>query len=66
MIKIIEERMNDNTLSRFPEFPIIPAFLMAQSVLNNSDNWTNYFEDDKQRTLLFLLSPIISFCLHLR
>ena len=41
--------------------PIIPAFLMAQSVLNNSENWTNYFENDKQRTLLFLLSPIISF-----
>jgi len=41
--------------------PIIPAFLMAQSVLNNSDKWTYYFDNDKQRTLLFLLSPIISF-----
>ena len=41
--------------------PIIPAFLMAQSVLNNSDKWTKYFDNDKQRTLLFLLSPIIAF-----
>ena len=41
--------------------PIIPAFLMAQSVFNNSDKWTNYFDNDNQRTLLFLLSPIISF-----
>ena len=41
--------------------PLIPAFLMAQSVLNNSDKWTNYFDDDKQRTLFFLLSPIIAF-----
>ena len=41
--------------------PIIPAFLMAQSVLNNSDEWTDYFDNDKQRTLLFLLSPIIAF-----
>ena len=41
--------------------PIIPAFLMAQSVLNNSDEWTNYFDNDKQRTLLFLLSPIVAF-----
>ena len=41
--------------------PIIPAFLMAQSVFNNSDMWTKYFDNDKQRTLLFLLSPIISF-----
>jgi hypothetical protein len=41
--------------------PIIPAFLMAQSILNNSDKWTNYFDNDKQRTLLFLLSPIIAF-----
>jgi len=41
--------------------PIIPAFLMAQSILNNSDKWTNYFDYDKQRTLLFLLSPIIAF-----
>jgi hypothetical protein len=29
--------------------PIIPAFLMAQSVLNNSDNWTHYFDNDKQK-----------------
>jgi len=41
--------------------PIIPAFLMAQSVLYNSDKWTNYFDNDEQRTLLFLLSPIVSF-----
>ena len=41
--------------------PIIPAFLMAQSILNNSDKWTNYFENDSERTLLFLLSPIIAF-----
>ena len=41
--------------------PLIPAFLMAQSVLNNSDKWTNYFDNDSQRTLLFLLSPIIAF-----
>jgi len=40
---------------------IIPAFLMAQSILNNSDKWTNYFDNDKQRTLLFLLSPIVAF-----
>jgi hypothetical protein len=41
--------------------PIIPAFLMAQSVLDNSDKWTLYFDNDAQRTLLFLLSPIIAF-----
>lgn len=41
--------------------PIIPAFLMAQSILNNSNKWTKYFENDEQRTLLFLLSPIIAF-----
>ncbi len=41
--------------------PIIPAFLMAQSILNNSDKWTNYFDNDDQRTLLFLLSPIVAF-----
>jgi hypothetical protein len=41
--------------------PIIPAFLMAQSILNNSDSWTAYFDNDKQRTLLFLLSPIVAF-----
>jgi hypothetical protein len=41
--------------------PIIPAFLMAQSILNNSDKWTTYFDNDKERTLLFLLSPIIAF-----
>jgi len=41
--------------------PIIPAFLMAQSILNNSDKWTNYFDNDEQRTLLFLLSPIVAF-----
>ena len=41
--------------------PIIPAFMMAQSVLTNSDKWTNYFDNDSNRTLLFLLSPIIAF-----
>jgi hypothetical protein len=41
--------------------PIVPAFLMAQSVLANSDSWTRLFENDIQRTLLFLLSPIIAF-----
>lgn len=41
--------------------PIIPAFLMAQSILTNSDKWTTYFDNDEQRTLLFLLSPIIAF-----
>ena len=41
--------------------PIIPAFLMAQSILNNSDKWTNYFNNDPERTLLFLLSPMIAF-----
>lgn len=41
--------------------PLIPAFLMAQSILYNSDNWTNYFNNDEQRTLLFLLSPMIAF-----
>ena len=41
--------------------PIIPAFLMAQSIFDNSDKWIQYFDNDKQRTLLFLLSPIISF-----
>jgi len=41
--------------------PIIPAFLMAQSILNNSESWTNYFDNDEQRTLLFLLSPIVAF-----
>ena len=41
--------------------PIIPAFLMAQSVLTNSAVWTIYFDQDEQRTLLFLLSPVIAF-----
>ena len=41
--------------------PIIPAFMMAQSILNYSDGWTLHFNNDKQRTLLFLLSPIIAF-----
>ena len=31
--------------------PIIPAFLMAQSIFDNSNEWTNYFDNDKQRTL---------------
>ena len=41
--------------------PIIPAFLMAQSILNNTYIWTAYFDNDIQRTLLFLLSPIVAF-----
>jgi hypothetical protein len=41
--------------------PVIPAFLMAQSILSNSGKWTNHFDNDEQRTLLFLLSPIIAF-----
>ena len=41
--------------------PIIPAFLMAQSILRNNEQWTIYFDNDQQRTLLFLLSPIIAF-----
>ena len=41
--------------------PIIPAFLMAQSILDHTDEWTKYFDNDRQRTLLFLLSPIIAF-----
>ena len=41
--------------------PVIPAFLMAQSVLSNNEGWTAYFDNDPQRTLLFLLSPVIAF-----
>jgi hypothetical protein len=41
--------------------PIIPAFLMAQSILDNSNKWTIYFDNDTQRTLLFLLSPVVAF-----
>jgi hypothetical protein len=41
--------------------PIIPAVLMAQTILSHRDQWTHYFENDEQRTLLFLLSPIIAF-----
>jgi hypothetical protein len=41
--------------------PIVPAFLMAQSILQNNHAWTTHFDKDPQRTLLFLLSPIISF-----
>ena len=41
--------------------PIVPAFLMAQSVLTHRDQWTRFFEGDEQRTLLFLLSPIVAF-----
>jgi hypothetical protein len=41
--------------------PLIPAFLMAQSILTKNVTWTNYFDGDEQRTLLFLLSPIIAF-----
>ena len=41
--------------------PLIPAFLMAQSILTNSDKWTDYYDNDEQRTILFLLSPIVAF-----
>jgi len=41
--------------------PIIPAFLMAQSIIDNSNKWTIYFDNDTQRTLLFLLSPVVAF-----
>ena len=41
--------------------PLVPAVLMAQSILQNKDKWTMYFENDEERTLLFLLSPIIAF-----
>ena len=41
--------------------PMIPAFLMAQTILQYNDLWTNYFDNDQQRTLFFLLSPIIAF-----
>ena len=41
--------------------PLIPAFLMAKSILHHNTEWTGYFDNDEQRTLLFLLSPIIAF-----
>ncbi len=41
--------------------PIVPAFLMAKSVLDNSEAWTVYFDGDSTRTLLFLLSPVVAF-----
>ena len=41
--------------------PIVPAFLMASSIFSNNYSWTTYFDNDEQRTLLFLLSPIIAF-----
>ena len=41
--------------------PIIPAFLMAQCIFNHNEAWTVIFGGDSQRTLLFILSPIISF-----
>ena len=41
--------------------PLIPAVLMAHSILTNSNKWTIYFDNDEQRTLLFLLSPIVGF-----
>lgn len=50
-----------NTVELVHWTPIIPAFLMSQSVLNHNAAWTTYFENDEQRTLLFLLSPIIAF-----
>ena len=55
----------NNLMLNFVEFihwaPIIPAFLMAHSILQYSNEWTNYFDNDSQRTLLFLLSPIVAF-----
>jgi len=41
--------------------PLIPAFLMAQSILNHSAQWTRYFDGDEERTILFLLSPVVAF-----
>ena len=41
--------------------PIIPAFLMSQSILTNHVVWSTYFENDQQRTLLFLFSPMVAF-----
>lgn len=41
--------------------PIIPAFLMASSILDNNQYWTQYFDGDQNRTILLLLSPIIAF-----
>jgi hypothetical protein len=41
--------------------PLIPAFLMAKSILFYSKEWTMYFDNDQLRTLFFLLSPIIAF-----
>jgi hypothetical protein len=41
--------------------PIIPAFFMSQSILTNHAVWTTHFDNDEQRTLLFLLSPMIAF-----
>ena len=63
---LIDQAQTANTLMlNFVEFvhwaPIIPAFLMAQSILSNNDKWTLYFDNDQQRTLLFLLSPIVAF-----
>jgi hypothetical protein len=41
--------------------PVIPALLMAQSILENNNTWTIYFHGDQIRTLLLLLSPIVAF-----
>ena len=41
--------------------PLIPSVLMAQSILRYSPQWTAYFGGNEQRTLLFLLSPIVAF-----
>ena len=41
--------------------PLVPAVLMAYSILQNKDKWTMYFDNDEERTLLFLLSPVIAF-----
>lgn len=41
--------------------PVIPAVLMAKTVYDNSDRWDAFLHNDKSRSLLMLLSPIISF-----
>lgn len=41
--------------------PIIPAVLMAKNVYFYSDFWDGIFDNDKRRSLLMLLSPIIAF-----
>jgi len=41
--------------------PIVPALLMARSVLADAAKWTAYFKGNRERTLLLLLSPIVAF-----